>query len=580
MAEYNNQHILSRSQVKNGIESVTELTIYSYNNKTNGTVTLGIKARHYVTNGFMKVPSGKGIITVNGVDYSFNFTNLNLLKKVTSQDLGSITTEPIELLCIGDEKQRIDISFNFKCSIDWVHYYENEDDTAQTVGSTALVLSDFFFLNAVHEPTNIVVTGTTITEVSKLDLKNNRTHANATHSLSYSCGKVKDVVLFTEASGDYLTFTLPDSLAAQSTNSNDLLVTFTLTTHFPFGAVGSKTSTVIFKIPDKDVFFPSCTVEVTDAEYLNHVQLAERYGQYVQNKSRFHVKVTPILAFGSEIATCTVKANDETLVGYLETSTGKLKHSGINTITVIIQDKRGRSYEETLTANVIEYAVPYVSELRLDRCDRTGVEDDEGGYIKVTFSAEITPLNGINSASYKLKYQTSAGLDQTDVNLTDYAGQYSVVDGTYIFEADSGTTYSVIVTATDDLDSGFRHKGADESITIWNALESGDGFAFGTIATLKNVLETMFQFYPHKGFMFPEFEGSTIHSVRTTPNVYTVKSGQDVDKSPVDGEYTLIVLPGGGTGDMIFIAISNEPKIYIKVLANSSWGSWKSLTLT
>jgi hypothetical protein len=137
------------------------------------------------------------------------------------------------------------------------------------------------------------------------------------------------------------------------------------------------------------------------------------------------------------------------------------------------------------------------------------------------------------------------------------------------------------LTATDDLDSFSDHEGASDSTTIWNALASGDGFAFGTIASLTGILETMFKFYPHKGFMFPEFEGSTLMTSKHVPNVYTVRSGKDIEKSPFDGEYTLIVLPGGGVDDFILIAITCDLEIKLNAYANSSWsGNWKTLTVT
>jgi hypothetical protein len=142
--------------------------------------------------------------------------------------------------------------------------------------------------------------------------------------------------------------------------------------------------------------------------------------------------------------------------------------------------------------------------------------------------------------------------------------------------ADSGNTYSVNVTAYDDLDSGFDHEGAEDTVTIWNALASGDGFAFGTLASLAGVLESMFKVFPRNGFMFPEFEGSTIHDLDITPNVYTIESGKDVAYSPIDDGFTLIVLPFVGSGK-IFIAITDEPDVYFKIYARSSWGSWNKI---
>ncbi|MBO5957552.1 MAG: hypothetical protein J6Q39_08355 [Bacteroidales bacterium] len=575
--ENSNVAYLESPITKNGIKTTTRLKL-TRRFAGQGKIIIDCTVSHHTQNGFFLPSSGDGYVQINGVSYPFSYQRSILDSKTTSKELGSITSDPIELYCIDDQKQKIDIAMRFDGK---VSYFENENDILATVSSSYLTMNNYSIsVGAVYKSTPVTVSGTTITEQSTIDIVNKRTHEGATHSLSYTCGDITET-LFTEDAGDYFTFTLPDTLAAQNTNGTDLSVTFTLTTHFPFGVSGSKSSTVLFAIPDKDIFRPKCTVEVTDGEHLDHVPLVDRYGGFVLSKSRFKIKVTPILAFGSEVATCTIKANDETHVGYMEAETAMLKHSGVNDIVVTLVDNRGRSCEVSTTANVLDYQKPYVNNLSHYRCDRDGVSDSDGDYIKITFGAEITPLNNKNSARYVLRYQTSAGLDQTDVNLTEYAGQYSVVAGSYIFQADSGNTYSITLTAFDDLDSGFEHEGADDATTIWNALASGDGFAFGTIASLAGVLETMFKFFPHKGFMFPEFEGSTLMTANHVPNVYTIKSGKDIEKSPFDGEYTLIVLPGGGVGDFLLIAITCDLEIKINSYANSSWsGNWKTLTVT
>lgn len=575
MAVYN----LVKTFIKNGIptESKLKVTVYPL---SHGQVTVKCEVVHSTASGkgFFIASSGDGYVKINGVEYPFTYEKPFLDSKTKEKKLGSITSNPIELQCIDNQKQKIDISMRFDGKI---NYFENEDDILATVSSSYLTMNDCSIsVDAVYKSTTVAVSGTTITEESTIDLVNKRTHDGATHSLSYTCGDITEE-LFTKESGDYLTFTLPDTLAKQNPNGTELSVTFTLTTHFPFGVSGSKSSTVSFSIPDKDIFRPKCTVEVTDGEHLDNVPLVDRYGGFILGESRFKIKVTPILAYDSEVLTCTIKANDETYVGYLEAETSLLKHTGVNDIVVTLTDNRGRSCEVSTTANVLDYHKPIVDITSLDRCDRNGVDDADGDHLKVTFNVKVTPLNDINSAIYTLNYQASSGMHQGQDNLTNYIGQYSVDGGSYIFKADSGNTYSVTLTVDDDLGNGFDHEGADESTTIWNALASGDGFAFGTVASLAGVLETMFKVFPRNGFMFPKFEGSTLFDVHIIPNVYTVKSGKDIAKSPFEGEYTLIVLPGGGVGDLLYIAISKELEVKINIMADGSWvNTWKTLTVT
>lgn len=401
------------------------------------------------------------------------------------------------------------------------------------------------------------------------------------HSIEYTCGK-ETVSVCEKSSDGNMTVNLPISLACQNTSGMTVTVKFKITTLWTDdGVVGTQTVSVDYAIPDIEETKPHCTIEVTDGEHRNNVQLVNKYGAFVQGYSRFNIKVTPILAYDSPIVSCTIKANDETHVDYYELETKFLKHAGEQDIIVSLTDKRGRSNEFTVTKNVLEYLKPYVNILGIDRCDSAGTIDDSGDHIKVTFDAEITSLKNLNSATYKLEYMTSAGTEQHEVNLTEFTGQYNIKGGTYKFKADSSNTYSVTLTATDDLDEGFEHEGADEVTTIWNANAEGDGFAFGKLSELSKVLENMFKFFPIGGFMFPEFKGSTLMSPNIVPNVYAVRSGKDIEKSPFTGEYTLIVLPGGGVGDLVLIAITCDLEIKINSYANSSWsGNWKTLTVT
>lgn len=548
---------------------------------SNGTITITCFFRQYMdsTSSYcFYALAGKCTYTINGVKYVVDTPATSTWAKNFSAP--SVTSKPIPITAV-DDTTSIDISAKWEPKGS-IGYFKDILEILPEFSSSYSSCYGSIRVDPIYTSTEINLTGTEITEKSIMDMVNFRTHKDVTHSLTYTCKNVTET-LFTEKSGDYLEFTLPETLASKNTKGTELSVTFELTTHFPWGVSSPKpkTKTVVYTIPDKDIFRPHCEVKVTDGEHFQNVQLVNRYGAYIQDKSRFKISVTPILAFDSEIASITIKANDETYVGDFEVETKFLKYSGEQNITVSLMDNRGRKTDFSQTVNVLEYVKPYVSDLQIDRCDRVGVVDDNGDYIKVTFSAEITPLNNINSATYRLRYQTSAGLDQTDVNLTDYTGNYNVVDGTYIFQADSGNAYSVTLTASDDLDSGFKHEGADEATTIWNALASGDGFAFGTIASLAGVLESMFKIFPQKGFMFPEYEESTLMTANHVPNVYTVKSGKDIEKSPFEGEYTLIVLPGGGVGDFLLIAITCDLEIKINSYANSSWsGNWKSLTVT
>jgi hypothetical protein len=138
---------------------------------------------------------------------------------------------------------------------------------------------------------------------------------------------------------------------------------------------------------------------------------------------------------------------------------------------------------------VLPCSSPVISLLKIHRCDEDGTENGTGDYLKITFNASVSSLNGKNSATYQLDYAKTTGLDAHDIPLTDYEGQLSVTGGTYIFAADPDSAYSVTLTVTDDFESTPRTTGGSTAFTLMNFHSSGKGIAFGGVATNPDAAE-------------------------------------------------------------------------------------------
>lgn len=396
------------------------------------------------------------------------------------------------------------------------------------------------------------------------------------HKIGYNFGG--ETTWFYEGKSLSVPLTLPMDLASLNKSGTTLNMQLVTETIYDGSSLGEATKTYVCNIPE--TVKPSCTVEVKDGEAVDGVRIFEKYGAYVQRKSRLNVVITPVLAYDSPIVTCSAVVNGSTYVDEYEFETGVLKYSGEQSITVTLTDQRGRIGEVVIPINVLEYQKPSVSNVNISRCDVDGTANSSGGYLKVTFDAEITPLNGMNSASYELEYQTTSGLHQDGATLTEYAGLYSVSGGSFIFAADNNSVYTAVITAIDDLDKGAKSSGRSLITVLMNILASGLGLAFGTIAGLENVFESAFKFFPSGGFMFPTLEaGSDIYGIKT-PNIYSIEEGQDIEHFPVDGSCTLIVLPGGGTKDLLHIVITGTPEILIARITDSSWSSWYRIGMT
>lgn len=302
-----------------------------------------------------------------------------------------------------------------------------------------------------------------------------------THTITASCGG-ETVNICNKSTATSINFTPFLKWASENTTGTSVSVKYTITTYNGNTSIGSNSYTVTCSIPSNVA--PTCSIEVTDP-----TGYADIYGGFIKGLSKFKVVVTPTISYGSAIASYSTKANDATYTAASFT-TDVLKSSGSLTVKATVKDKRGRSGSASVSKTVLDYSAPVINKLTVGRCNADGTANDQGEYAKVTFSGLITSLNNKNSASYKLQYKKSGSSgDPTEVILTDYDGLYSVTDGTYIFAADTGSSYDVKIFAIDDFDSTPRTTSVSTGFTLMHWLASGRGMAIGKVAELEDTLD-------------------------------------------------------------------------------------------
>lgn len=304
-----------------------------------------------------------------------------------------------------------------------------------------------------------------------------RQSTSFTHTITYKCSSASGTVC-TKSTSTSISFTPPLSLASQNTTGTTVSVVFTITTYSGGTSLGSNTKTISCSIPSS--VKPSCTVTVTDA-----MGYESTYGGYVKGLSKFKVVVTPTISYGSAIASYSTSANGSK---YTTTSftTGVLKSSGSLTVSATVKDKRGRSGSASVTKTVLAYTNPNIVKLTVKRCDQDGTENAQGEYVQVLFSGTVTSLNDKNSAAYVIRYKKTSDTTYTSVTLSDIANTYSVTDYSYIFEADTGSSYNVDLTITDDFGSEGRSTSASTGFTLMHFIASGTGMSVGKIAEIEN----------------------------------------------------------------------------------------------
>lgn len=379
------------------------------------------------------------------------------------------------------------------------HKIYHNDDGTKTVTLT-FTLSDCWCSSAGFDGTdNQVVTQTvTLTPIPRasslsaengtLGVAQNLTvtkHAsNYTHTITYTCGSASGTIC-TKSSATTVSATLPLSLAAQNTTGENVVVVFRLQTYSGDTAVGSEvTKTVYMYIPLSVT--PTATIAVSDP-----MGYATTFGGYVQGKSKIRVVTTPTLAYGSPIASCVVTADWSTYNG-TDITTIAVRSSGTLTVQSKVVDKRGRGYTATKDITVLPYTSPVISKLTVHRCDSDGTENSAGSYAKVTYSFAITSLSSKNAKTIKLQYKKSSASSYTTVSLTS---AYSATDGTYIFAADDGASYDVVLSVTDSFSTATRSTSVSTAAVIMHFNSEGNGIAFGKISEKKEAVETGWDIY-------------------------------------------------------------------------------------
>jgi hypothetical protein len=220
------------------------------------------------------------------------------------------------------------------------------------------------------------------------------------------------------------------------------------------------------------------------------------YGTPVQGLSRikFVVKGTP--AYGSPIKAYSVSANG-TKYNTAEATTGTLKTSGDSPVTATVTDSRGRTGSVSYTMKVKAYERPNVTDLTVHRCSADGTENEQGEYIRAVFSAAVTDIGGQgkNAAGYTLRYKKTSATSYTEVAFSALAGQYSVTNQSYIFAADSGSSYDVEIVASDSHATTTRSTSASTAFTLMNWGADGTSLSIGKVAERAHTMEVALDMY-------------------------------------------------------------------------------------
>ena len=266
--------------------------------------------------------------------------------------------------------------------------------------------------------------------------------------------------------------------APRITSAMSASCVYTLTTYCSNTVIGSATKTVTWSLPSASVA-PTLSLSVVDNNgYASHFN-----NKYIIGKSAFKVTATPSYKYGATQSSLSISANGSTYSSSPAT-TGAVK-SGQTTISSTVKDSRGQTASASTTVTLLAYSAPGLS-VNVQRCQSDGTADNNGAYCKVTSTYTITALDNINTRSLDVKYKKASAGTYTTVSRTinDYTGT-----DTYIFSADTDSSYNIQVVLSDYFGSTTVTKSVGTISVVFDLHNSGTGMAFGKVAESANLLD-------------------------------------------------------------------------------------------
>ena len=324
---------------------------------------------------------------------------------------------------------------------------------------------------------------------------------NFTHTITYTCGTINGTIC-TKSSSTSVSWTPPISLASENTTKNYVLIKFTIETFIGTTSLGSNSSGYItFDIPPSEVK-PTCNISVSDVNGYDTT-----YGKSIKGISKLKITVTGIPSYGSPIASYKTVVDGTVYYGS-SFETNVIENYGDIVITSTVTDNRGNTSDtKTVTKEVQNYDPPRITKLSVHRCKASNDSTEDlvnGEFVCVTYSISVTPLyTNNNGKSYTLYYKKSSeSTYPTSQTISLNSDSYSVTNATFIFPAESGSSYDVKMVVTDTFNTG--NKAISRSTTVSTAAaimhfnSAGNGIGLGKVSEKENAIDCGWPIYAPK----------------------------------------------------------------------------------
>ena len=286
-----------------------------------------------------------------------------------------------------------------------------------------------------------------------------------THTVEYTFGDTKYTAK-TKTSDTKVTFTPSLDMANKIPNATSGTCTVKVIAYSGTTTIGSSTKTFTLTVPSS--VKPTVSISPTYNNTLSGFMLA----------GKSTVKITPT---GTGSYNSTIKSYTYSGAGLSGTGSSKTTgtlNTGAYTVTVTVQDSRGRTNTSSVSFTVYAYTTPWITGSAY-RCDSAGNPLSNGTYAKAKISWGISNPNSTNVNAKQYKIERKKTTETTWGVYKDWAdiGSYSATN--YVIDCGSGwiekTSYDVRISVKDNYSTASINSVLGTTSCIFNVEKSGVG---------------------------------------------------------------------------------------------------------
>ena len=361
----------------------------------------------------------------------------------------------------GDGTRNVTISgtFNINATISGTKY-------------TSITASATVTLDTIPRASSVTLSASTVTLGNSITATITRHSSNFTHRLRYSWGQTSGTIA--TGVGTSYTWTVPLEFANGIPNGTSGTCYLTVDTMSGDTVIGSVTKSFTGTVPTN--ILPTIrSVALSDPSNA----IPSDWGVYVKGKSTLNVITTASGAYGSTIASYSIRANGGVYAG-ANVTTGVLTQTGTQFVIVNVTDSRGRTTSQTVSYTVRDYKPPVVSVFDVRRVNDSGADDDDGLFAKVAYGASVSSAGGNNSGTLTIYYKPTTDTSWTTARSVTVSPSASGVVTISGINTENAYDFKVVVTDT------FTESAVDAQVQTavvtmdYNA--SGKGIAFGKVS--------------------------------------------------------------------------------------------------